>query len=331
MKGEIIMVVRTCALVASSLFALSSLAPHAQDRGHYPAKPVKLVVSSAPGTPTDVVARILGEKLASSLGQPVIVDNRPGASGTLGMNSVAKAPPDGYTLGLLAMTYLTAPALIAKMPYDTEKDLLAVTLLTRDSNLLVVPGTSSIRSLADLVAAAKARPGVLKFASGGNSSPAHLAGELFKQEAGLDITHIPYKGAVAGISGVLAGEVDLMFAATAAASPLIKAGRLRVVAASTPSRVAGFGDVPTLVELGYPRVAIANWFGIVVPAGTPKQIVARLDAELQKAKAIPEVKQRLEAMGLELVSSGPGEFAALIRSDTQKWLKVARDAGIRPD
>ena len=323
--------VRICILAAASLVAFASLAANAQGGSRYPIKPVKLIVSSAPGTPTDLVARILGEKLSGSLGQPVIVDNRPGGSGTIGMTVVAKAPPDGYTLGLLAMSYLTAPALIARMPYDAEKELIAVTLLTRDSNLLVVPGASSFRSVGELVAAAKARPGILKFASGGNSSPAHLAGELFKREAGVEIIHIPYKGAVAGVTAVLTGEVDLMFAATAAASPQIKSGRLRVLAASTPSRVAGFADVPTLVEIGYPNVAIANWFGIVAPAGTPKEIVARLDAELQNVKAKPDIRRRLEAIGLEVANAGPEEFAALMRSEGQKWVKVARDAGLRPD
>lgn len=322
---------RFLGLAIATLFGLAPLPAHTQGRSPYPAKPIKLFVSTAPGAPPDLVARLLGEKLANNLGQPVVVENRPGASGTIGMNAVAKAAPDGYTLGILSMAYLTAPSLIAKMPYDTEKDLSAVTLVARDSNLLVVPGTSSAKSVAQLVAAAKAKPGLLKFASGGNSTPAHLAGELFKREVGVDIIHIPYKGPVAGVTGLLAGEVDMMFGATAAVSPHIKSGRLRVLAASTPQRIAAYPDVPTMAEIGFPNVVVANWFGVVAPAGTPKEIVSRLDIELQKVGAMPEVRQRFEAIGLESASASPEEFAAFIRSELQKWNKVARDAGIKPD
>ncbi len=323
--------IRIPALVIATLFALVTIAARAQERSSYPSKPVKLFVSTAPGAPPDILARLLGDKLAGNLGQAVIVENRPGASGTIGMNAVAKAPPDGYTLGILSMTYLTAPSLIAKMPYNTEKDLSAVMLFARDSNLLVVPGASSARSVAELIAAAKAKPDFLKFASGGNSTPAHLAGELFKRETGVDIVHVPYKGPVAGVAGLLAGEVDMMFGATGAVSPHIKSGKLRVLAASTPQRIPAFADVPTLVELGYPNVVVANWFGVVAPAGTPKEVVSRLYIELQKVGAIPEFRQRLEAIGLESANAGPEEFAASIRSELQKWNKIVRDAGIKAD
>jgi tripartite-type tricarboxylate transporter receptor subunit TctC len=323
--------VRILTVVTAALFSLALTAGHAQERSPYPTKPIRLFVSAAPGAPPDLVARLLGEKLAKNLAQPMIVENRPGASGTIGMNAVAKAFPDGYTLGMFTMVYLTAPSLVAKMPYDTERDLRAVTLLVRDSNLLVVPGASSITSVTELVAAAKAKPGFLKFASGGNSAPAHLVGELFKREAGVDMIHIPYKGPVAGVTGLLAGEVDLMFAATAAVVAHIKSGKLRVLAASTPNRVAAIPDVPTLAELGYPKVAVANWFGIVAPAGTPNDVVSRLDLELQKVGAMPEIRQRLDAIGLESVSAGPEEFGAFMRSEFQKWNRLARDAGLKPD
>jgi len=297
----------------------------------YPAKPIRLFVSTAPGAPPDVMARLLADKLATNLGQAVLVENRPGASGTIGMNGVAKAPPDGYTLGIFSMGYTTAPSMIARMPYDTERDLTPVTMLARDSNLLVVPSRSSARSVAELIAAAKAKPGFLKFASGGNSTPAHLAGELFKQETGADILHIPYKGPVAGVAGLLAGEVDMMFGATVAVSPHIKSGRLRVLAASTPKRLPAYPDVPTLVELGYPNVVISNWSGIVAPAGTPKEVVERLHLEIQKVLAMQEIRQRLEGLGVEAAPARPEEFAALIRSDLQRWNKIVRNAGIKPD
>lgn len=295
----------------------------------YPAKPIRLFVSTGPGAPPDVMARLLAEKLVASLGQPVIVENRPGASGSIGMNAVAKAAPDGHTLGIFSMGYTTAPSLVAQMPYDTERDLAPVTMLARDSNLLVVPSSSPAKSVAELVAAAKARPGFLKFASGGNSTPAHLAGELFKRETGIDILHIPYKTPPAGAAAVLSGEVDMMFGATVAVAPHIKSGKLRVLATATPKRLPAYPDLPTLVELGYPNVVVSNWSGIVAPAGTPKDVIERLHLEIQKILAMPEVLKRLEGLGVEASPARPEEFGALIRSELQKWNKVVRDAGIK--
>ena len=296
----------------------------------YPGKPIRFYVSTGPGAPPDVMARLLAEKLAVSLGQPVIVENRPGGSGSIGMNAVAKAPPDGHTIGIFSMGYTTAPSLVAQMPYDTERDLAPVTMLARDSNLLIVPANSTVKSVGELVALAKAKPGEIKFASGGNSTPAHLAGELFKREAGLDIVHIPYKTPPAGAAAVLSGEVDMMFAATVAAAPHIKSGRVRVLAASTPKRLPAFPDVPTLAELGYTEVVVSNWSGVVAPAGTPKDIIERLHAEIQKVLALPEILKRLEGLGVEPSPARPEEFGALIRSELQKWNKVVRDAGIKP-
>jgi len=296
----------------------------------YPSKPLRLFVSTGPGAPPDVMARLLGEKLIVSLGQPVIVENRPGASGSIGMAAVAKAPPDGYTIGIFSMGYTTAASLIAHLPYDTERDLAPVTMLARDSNLLIVPAASPAKSLAELVALAKAKPGQLKFSSGGNSTPAHLAGELLKREAGLDLVHIPYKTPPAGAAAVLAGDVDMMFGATVAVAPYIKSGRVRVLAASTPKRLPAYPEVPTLAELGYPGVVVSNWSGIVAPAGTPKEIVERLRMEIQKILAMPDILQRLERLGVEASPAGPEEFGALIRSELKRWNQLVRDAGIKP-
>jgi len=295
----------------------------------YPSKPIRIFVSTGPGAPPDVMARLLGEKLAGSLGQPVLVENRPGASGAIGMNAVAKAAPDGHTLGVFSMGYITAPSMLAQMPYDTERDLAAVTMLARDSNLLVVPSGSPAKSVAELIAMAKARPGFVKFASGGNSTPAHLSGELFKREAGVDIVHIPYKTPAAGAAAVLTGEVEMMFGATVAVAPHIKSGKLRVLATSTPQRIPAFADVSTLVELGYPNVVVSNWSGIVAPAGIPKEIVERLHLEIQKILAMPEIRQRLEGLGVEPSPGRPEEFAALMRSEFLRWNKLVRDAGIK--
>ena len=295
----------------------------------YPAKPIRLFVSTGPGAPPDVMARLLAAKLAVSLGQPVLVENRPGASGSIGMNAVAKAAPDGHTIGIFSMGYTTAPSMVARMPYDTERDLAPVTLLARDSNLLIVPASSPAKSVAELVALAKAKPGQIKFASGGNSTPAHLAGELLKREARLDIVHIPYKTPPAGAAAVLAGDVDMMFSATVAAAPHIKSGRVRVLAASTPKRIPAYPDVPTLAELGYTEVVVSNWSGIVAPAGTPKEIIERLKVEIQNVLAMPDILQRLERLGVEPAPGGPEEFGALLHSEMLRWNKLVRDAGIK--
>lgn len=322
---------RILTAIVAAAFGVAPFAAHTQDPAQYPAKPVKLIVPTVPGSPPDVLARLLGDKLASNLGQPVLVENRPGAFGTIGLNAVAKATPDGYTLGILDLAYIVAPGLIAKIPYDTERDLTAVTLFARSSNILVVPSGSSVRSVAELIAAAKAKPGFLKFASGGNGTPAHLTAELFKREVGADVVHVPYKGAVAGATALLAGDVDMMFGATVAISPHIKSGKLRALATVAPRRIPTYPDLPTLVELGYANVAVSAWDGVVAPTGTPKEVVARLHREIQKVVAMQETKQRLEAIGMESADLGPEEFAAHIRSELQRWNKVVRDAGIKPD
>jgi len=296
----------------------------------YPVKPIRLIAPVPPGSPPDVLARLLSEKLASGLGQPLIVDNRPGASGTIGLNVVAKAPHDGYTLGMFFMGHVVAPSLIAKMPYDIEKDLGAVSLVARESHILVVPSGSPARSVAELIKAAKGKPGILKFSSGGNGTPAHLEGELFKRETGVDIVHIPYRGAAEGATALLTGDVDIMFGATVAVSPHIKSGKLRALATVAPRRIPAFPDIPSMVDLGYANIVVSPWGGIVAPAGTPKDVIARLHLETKKFGAMPEMKQRLEAIGLEAADAGPEEFAALIRSEMQKWIKLIRDAGIKP-
>lgn len=297
----------------------------------YPSRPIRIVVSIPPGAPPDVLARLLGERFVTALGQPVVVDNRPGAYGTIGIDAVAKAAPDGQTLGILTLGFLTAPALLARMPYDTARDLDAVSLIARDSNLLVVASESPARSVTELIRMAKAKPGTLKFSSGGNSTSAHLVGELFRRETSVDIVHIPYKGPVAGITALMNGDVDLMFGATGAVAPHVKSGRLRVLAVSTPQRIPAFPEVATLVELGFPQVTFVNWFGLIAPAGTPKAVVTRLHREVQALSAAQETRRRHEAMGLEPAYGGPAEFAALIRADLVRMHKLVRDAGIKPD
>jgi tripartite-type tricarboxylate transporter receptor subunit TctC len=297
----------------------------------FPSRSIRLIVPSTPGSPPDVVARLIGERLSAAFGQPVVVDNRPGATGMIALQAVANAAPDGYTLGIIGMPHMVTPSLVARMPYDTEMDLAPVALINWNSHLLAVPAASPAGSVADLLAAAKARPGTLRFSSGGSGTPAHIVRELLNREAGVDMTHIPYKSAPAAVTALVSGEVDMMVGALGPISPHVKAGRLRVLATPAPQRVAAYPELPTFVELGYPLLQVRDWQGIVAPAGTRKDVIARLSSEIASAAATPEVKGRLEAVGMEVAVLGPEQFAAHIRSELRKWGKLARDAGIKAD
>src|SRR5262245_35266901 len=317
-------------VVAAAALALVPLVAQSQGSASYPARPIRIIVAGPPGIPPDVVARILGEKLAAPLGQPVVIENRPGTSGIIGLQALAKSTPDAYTLGVISMPVTVTPSLVARIPYDTERDFAPVGLVAWAYPILAVSSARPMRSVADLVAAAKAKPGALNFASGGNGTPPHLAGELFKRAAGVDIIHIPYKGAVEGVAAVLAGDADMMVGATRAMSPQRKSGKLRALATPSPQRLAAYPDLPTFVELGY-QVEVRDWLGFLAPAGTPRDPIARLHAEFAKAAATPDVRRRFEPLGMEVADMGPEEFGAHIRSELQRWAKVVRDAGIKPD
>ena len=321
---------RNLSLMVAATLALAPLIAQAQGPAAYPTNPIRIIVAGPPGIPPDVVARILGERLAAPLGQPVVVENRPGTSGIIGLEALAKSAPDAYTLGIISMPVTVTPSLVARMPYDTERDFAPVGLVAWAYPILAVSAAKPMKSVADLVAAAKARPGALNFASGGNGTPPHLAGELFRRVAGLDIIHVPYKGAVEGVAAVLSGDADMMIGATGAMAPHVKAGKLRALATSSPRRIAAFPDLPTLVELGY-DVELRDWLGFLAPAGTRRDRIERLHSELAKAAAAPETRRRLEALGVEVADMGPEEFRAHIRSELQRWAKVVRDAGIKPD
>ena len=295
----------------------------------YPARPVRLIAPTPPGSPPDLVARAIGEKLAVALGQPVVVDNRPGATGTIGIAVMTKAPPDGHTLGAIGMPPLVLAGLLAQRPFDPERDLLPVALVGHNYNVLVVPSAFPVKSVAELVAAAKAKPGALKYATGGNATPAHVTTELLKREAGIEILHVPYKGPAAAITAMLGGETDMMIGAVGVLAPHVRSGRLRALATSATHRIAAYPDLPTFAELGYPRVRLRDLQGIAAPAGTPRAIVMQLQKAIAKAVATPEVKERLETLGIEVASAGPDAFAAHIRDELQAWHGAIRDAGIR--
>jgi tripartite-type tricarboxylate transporter receptor subunit TctC len=314
------------ALPVPLLAGLSSA--HAADTARYPARPIKFIAPSPPGGPPDLIARLIGDKLADALGKPVTVENRPGAGFTIGLNALAKSAPDGYTLGILHMPATVTPSLATTMPYDTEKDLAAVSLVAWSYNILAVSAGSPVTSLADLVATAKAKPGTLKFSSAGNGTPAHLAGELLKREAGIDAMHIPYQGAAAAAVAVLNGDVDMMIGAAGVLTANIKSGRLRALATPAPQRFSAHAGLPTFAELGYPGIQIREWLGVVAPAGTPKELIERLHAEIARALSLPEIGQRLAVLGMEPAALGPAEFSTHIRSELQRWAKFVREAKI---
>jgi len=315
------------------VFSLCASGAQAQPAGVYPARPIHFVVPYPPGGPLDIMARGIGARLAQAWGQPVIVDNRPGAGGNLGADFVARAAPDGYTLLMGAVaTHAINPSLYARIPYDPVKDFTPVALVAVVPNILVVHPSLPVRTVKDLVALARARPGALNFASGSTGSTGHLAGELFKVLAGVDMTHIPYKGAAPAMQDLLAGQVQLMFDNLANALPQVKAGRLRAIAVTTLQRSPAAPDLPTVAESGLPGFDLSTWFGVMVPAGTPVEIVTRLNAEIVRALGSPELKDRLAAMGAEPPADNtPERFAAFIRSELSKYATVVRESGAKVD
>lgn len=302
----------------------------------WPSKPVRFVVPYPPGGPLDAVARLLADKLKDPLGQPVIVENRPGAGGNIGADFVAKAAPDGYTLVMGAVaTHAINPALFPKLPYDPVRDFAPVTLVASVPNVLVLNNERAtqlgIRSVQELAAYARAHPGRLNFASGGNGSAGHLAGELFKSMARVSMVHIPYAGAAPAQLGLMANQTDLMFDNLASATANIRAGRLKAIAVTTEQRAGSFPDLPTLSEAGLAGFDINTWFGVLAPAATPPEIVRRLNAEFVGALQSTEVRERLARMGAVPSPTTPEQFAALIQRDLRKYAQIVKVSGATVD
>jgi tripartite-type tricarboxylate transporter receptor subunit TctC len=294
----------------------------------WPNKTVRLVVPAAAGGPTDLVARVLAEKLTATLGQTFIVDNRAGAGHMIGTEAVARSAPDGYVFGLVTTPHVINPALQKKMPYDTLRDLEPVSWLTSLPLVLVVSTDSPVRSVRELVELAKAKPGQLNLASAGTATGPHLAGELFKSSAAINIVHVPYKGGPQATTAMLSGEAALYFDTPSGTLPHIKSGKLRALAVTTLTRSASLPDVPTMAESGFPGFEVNVWNGLVAPAGVPREIMTRMQAEVLKALAQPDVRQRFAAVGFETVGSTPAEFGAYIEKELTKWRKVVQDAGM---
>ena len=318
------------ALVVTATAGVLSAAP-AQAQGTWPDKPLKLVVPYPAGGNADNTARLLATQLGQRLGQQVVVDNRPGGSGTIGAAAVAKAPADGYTLLLDATAFTVNPSLFPKLPFDAAKDFAPISLVLQVPLLMVVPANSPFQSVADLAKAARARPGHLTYASAGNGGAQHLAGELFKQGQKVAITHIPYRGGAPALTDLIGGQVDLMFSATTASGPFVKSGKLRALAISSPRRVEGWESVPTVAESGVPGFQVSEWNGLFAPAGTPRPVLERLEAETRAIVASPEMKKRFAELGVQGVGSSAQEFSSFLKAETTKWAEVIRTSGIRMD
>jgi tripartite-type tricarboxylate transporter receptor subunit TctC len=327
------------ALLTSLLAALlASGAAHAQPAAAFPAKPIRLVVPYPPGGPLDTAARGLAERVKDTLGT-VVVENRPGAGGNLGVDHVAKQPADGYTLVIGAVaTHAVNPWLFARLPYDPIKDFAPITLIAQVPNVLVMPPETADRhgigSVADLVTYARRNPGRLNYASGGNGSGGHMAGELLKSMAKVSMVHIPYAGAAPAQLGLLAGQTDLMFDNLASAAPQIRAGKLRAFAVTTTQRAPGFADLPTMAEAGGKELAgfdVSTWFGVFAPAGTPPAIVDQLNRAFRSALTSADMRERLARMGAEPAPTSPQEFAAFVQRELAKYQQVVKFSGARVD
>ena len=311
------------------LAAALSLAPaaFAQTAASFPSKPLRIVVTFSTGGAPDILARLIGDKLATAWGQPVVVDNKPGAGGNTGADFVAKAPPDGHTFVVGTVgTHSINGALYAKMPYDMVKDFAPITLLATTPNLLVVNNEVPAKTLQELIALGK-KEGKMTFASSGSGTSIHVSGELFKTMTGIDMTHIPYKGRATAIPDVLGGRVTMMFDNMPSSLPLVKEGKLRALGVTSAQRSPAAPEIPTIAEQGLPGFDAVSWFALFAPAGTPRPIVDKLQLEVKKIISSPEIARRLAEMGLDAVGSTADELAAYQRTEITKWAKVVKDSG----
>ena len=311
--------------------AILSLAPAGAGAQHYPSRPVRFIVPFPPGGGNDIVGRVIALRLAEALGQPVIVDNRGGAGGTLGTDITAKSPADGYTLLINNISLAVNATLFAKLPYDTLKDLAPVTLVGRQPNLLVVHPSVAAQSIRELLALAKARPRQLNYGSGGVGTASHLATELLKLMAHVELVHVPYKGLGPALADLMGGQVQLIISTMASALPQVKAGKLRPLAVTTAKRSPFFPEVPTMDEAGVRGYEFNTWYGMLVPAGTPRPIVERLNRETAKLLDSAAIKEQFATQGIEAAPTSPEQFGAYLRTEVEKWGKVVKASGATPE
>lgn len=309
----------------------ASMLPGALVAQTFPSKPVHLIVTYPPAGSSDLMARILAQKLSDVWGQPVIVENKSGAAGSIGMDYAAHQAPDGHSFVIGNLGPAVVNPILSKVPYDVERDFMPVSLISTGPNILVVNPSSPAKTLGELIAYARANPGKLNFGSGGPGSVAHLSGEMFKTLAHVDIVHIPYKGGILSVNDLLAGHVDLVFSDALPVMQHIRAGRLRALAVTSPERSPLAPDIPTCVESGLPGLVAVNWWGVLLPAGTPRAIADKFHADLVKVMQNAEVKDKFASLGVDAVSGTPEQFGAYIKSETAKYVKLVKEAGIRAE
>ena len=328
--------VRRRLILVPALAAVAVFLPAAWSGGAFaqafPSKPVKLVIPFPPGGSLDAVGRAIADKLTQMWGQSVVVDNKPGAGGNIGADFVAKSAPDGYTVVMGALsTHAVNPSLYPKMPYDAVKDFAPISLVAITPNVLVVNPSLPVNSVKDLIAYAKANPGKLSFGSGSNGSAGHLAGELFKVDTGTDMVHIPFKGGAPALQALLAGDTQLMFDNLANSMQQVKAGKLKALAVTTEKRSALVSDLPTMAESGVPGFDISTWFGIMAPAGTPPDVIAKWNTDLVKVLNSPDMRERMTAQGAEAAPDTPAEFSAFIARELAKYARIVKASGAKVD
>ena len=318
----------TRSLLLAAMGGLFALTVHAQS---YPSKPVRVVVPYPPGGPTDIVARVLFQQVSESTGQQFLIDNRAGAGGNIGAEAVAKAPADGYTLLIGTTAHAINMSLFKSLNYDVQKDLAPVSLLTQGPLVLVTHPQFPANSIKELIDMAKAKPGSLNFASSGNGQSTHLSAELFNSMAGIKMVHVPYKGSAPALGDLMSGQVGIMFDTTLSAMPFVKAGKLKALGVTSPQRTPAAPDVPTIAESGLPGYEVFAWNGVLVPAGTPKAIVAQLNEEIRKAMQLPQVREKFSAQGFAASWNTPDQFAVFVRNEVEKWARTVKASGATLD
>jgi len=316
------------ALALAACFAAAAPLVAAQE---YPTRPIRMIVPYPPAGGTDIVARVIAEPLGQALGQPIVIENRGGAAGNVGTDAAAKAAPDGYTVLFTLSSHTINPKLYDKLPFDVEKDFAPIGLAANIPQILVANPSLPVNNVKELIAYAKANPGKLNFASVGTGSPGHIAGELFKLKAGVDMVHVPYKGGGPAVTDTLGGQVQLLFVSLPAAWQYVKSGRLKAIAVTSDKRSVAAPDVPTLVESGVPDCVVNSWYGALMPAKTPPAVIAKVSAALRKVLQTQEVKDKLLLQGAEATTDTPQEFDALIHDELAKWDYVIRAANIKPE
>jgi tripartite-type tricarboxylate transporter receptor subunit TctC len=297
----------------------------------YPARPIRLISPFTPGGGNDLVSRAVALAVSKNIGETIVVDNRPGANTIVGMEMVAKAAPDGYTLIMTSSTQAINATLYPKLPYDSIKSFAPVCLVGSSPLIIAVPPASPIRSVVELIAAAKAKPGELTYPSAGTGNATHLGGELFAAMAGITLTHVPYKGSGPGLTDLIAGRLSVVFSTALSVMPFIKSGRLRAIAVTSSARSSLMPELPTVAESGLPGYEASTWYGVLAPAATPRAIVTRLNAEILKVLALSEVRERLSSQGIDPIGNSPEQFAAYVQSEIGKWAKVIKATRVKAE